>query len=326
MKNLIIGGSGFVGSRLILELGEDNCTNLDKNNSPFYSKITTIGDVRKLEEIIINTGNDTIVLLAAEHRDDVSPTSLYYDVNVEGTKNVLEAMDKAGVKNLIFTSSVAIYGLNKTNPDENHPEDPFNDYGKSKWQAEKVIREWYENAPEGKSVTIIRPTVIFGERNRGNVYNLLKQISSGKFMMIGQGQNKKSMAYVGNIVALIKERIEKAESGFFIFNYADKPDFSMTELVKVIEVKMNISVSKAKVPYWLGMLGGYCFDFLGLVTGKKLSISSVRVQKFCATTQFNADKVQVVFKAPFTLKEGLDKTLDHEFVNQKEDDILFYTE
>ena len=102
MKNLIIGGSGFVGSRLIMELGEGNSNNLDKNNSPFYSKITTIGDVRKLEEIIINTDNDTIVLLAAEHRDDVSPTSLYYDVNVEGTKNVLEAMDKAGVKNLIF--------------------------------------------------------------------------------------------------------------------------------------------------------------------------------------------------------------------------------
>ena len=326
MKNLIIGGSGFVGSRLILELGENNCNNLDKNNSPFYSKITTIGDVRKLEEIIINTDNDTIVLLAAEHRDDVSPTSLYYDVNVEGTKNVLEAMDKAGVKNLIFTSSVAIYGLNKLNPDENHPEDPFNHYGKSKWQAEKVIKEWYENAPDGKSVTIIRPTVIFGERNRGNVYNLLKQISSGKFMMIGKGQNKKSMAYVGNIVALIKDRIEKTESGLHIFNYADKPDFSMTELVKVIEAKMNISVPKAKIPYWLGMLGGYGFDFLSLVTRKNFSISSVRVQKFCATTQFNSDKVQVVFKAPFTLKEGLDNTLDHEFVNPKEDDILFYTE
>ena len=53
-------------------------------------------------------------------------------------------------------------------------------------------------------MTIIRPTVIFGEKNRGNVYNLLKQIASGKFLMIGKGQNRKSMAYVGNVVAFIK--------------------------------------------------------------------------------------------------------------------------
>ncbi len=137
-----------------------------------------------------------------------------------------------GVKNIIFTSSVAIYGLNKTNPDEKHPEDPFNHYGKSKWEAELVIKEWYDNDPIGKSITILRPTVIFGERNRGNVYNLLKQISSGRFMMIGKGQNKKSMAYVGNIVALIKNRLEKIEAGYHIFNYADKPDFSMVELTQ----------------------------------------------------------------------------------------------
>tara|TARA_B110000503_G_C7137087_1_gene409287 strand:+ start:1188 stop:2165 length:978 start_codon:yes stop_codon:yes gene_type:complete len=324
--NLIIGGSGFVGSSLIKELQDSNTVNLDKNPSPFYSKNTVIGDIRKVDEIKIPNCTNTVVLLAAEHRDDVSPDSLYYDVNVIGTKNVLEAMDKAGVKNLIFTSSVAIYGLNKLNPDENHPEDPFNHYGKSKWQAEKVINEWYENDSGGKSITILRPTVIFGERNRGNVYNLLKQISSGKFMMIGKGQNKKSMAYVGNIVALIKDRIQKNESGLHIFNYADKPDFSMTELVKVIESKMNILIPKAKIPYWIGMLGGYGFDFLAFVTRKKLSISSVRVQKFCATTQFDATKVKEVFEPPFSLKEGLDRTLENEFIQKKDDEILFYSE
>ena len=177
-KILVIGGSGFVGSRLISELDNIKCENLDKNKSPFYSKITTIGNITNIKEIKISKSISHVVLLAAEHRDDVSPISLYYDVNVEGTKNVLRAMDVAGVKNLIFTSSVAIYGLNKNNPNEYHKPDPFNHYGKSKLQAELVIKEWYENDSTNKSVTIIRPTVIFGERNRGNVYNLLKQISS----------------------------------------------------------------------------------------------------------------------------------------------------
>ena len=322
----IIGGSGFVGSFLIKELKNYKVGNLDKKPSPFFDNITVEGDIRNFDEIKIPKGTKSIVLLAAEHRDDVSPTSLYYDVNVQGTKNVLEAMDKSGVKNLIFTSSVAIYGLNKKNPDENHDQDPFNHYGKSKWEAEVVIKEWYENDPINKSVTILRPTVIFGERNRGNVYNLLKQISSGKFMMIGKGQNKKSMAYVGNIVALIKNRLEKSELGFSIFNYADKPDFSMVELTQTIEKKMKIKLPIIKIPYLLGMMGGYVFDFISVLSGKKFSISSVRVQKFCATTQFDSDKVHSSFKAPYTLKEGLDKTLEHEFINIKEDEVLFYSE
>jgi nucleoside-diphosphate-sugar epimerase len=323
---LTIGGSGFVGSFLIKELHNYKVGNLDKNPSPFFDNITVNGDIRNLDEIKIPMDTKSVVLLAAEHRDDVSPTSLYYDVNVQGTKNVLAAMDKSGVNNLIFTSSVAIYGLNKENPDENHPEDPFNHYGKSKWEAELVIKEWYENDSTNKSVTILRPTVIFGERNRGNVYNLLKQISSGKFMMIGKGQNKKSMAYVGNIVALIKDRLEKKELGYHVFNYADKPDFSMVELTKIIEGKMKIKLPSIKIPYLLGMMGGYGFDFISVLSRKKFSISSVRVQKFCATTQFDASKVHGVFKPPYTLEEGLNKTLEHEFINKQEDDILFYTE
>jgi len=326
MSITIIGGSGFVGSFLIKELQDYKVGNLDKNPSPFFDNITINGDIRNLDEIKIPEGTETIVLLAAEHRDDVSPTSLYYDVNVQGTKNVLDAMDKAGVKNIIFTSSVAIYGLNKTNPDEKHPEDPFNHYGKSKWQAELVIKEWYDNDPSGKSITIVRPTVIFGERNRGNVYNLLKQISSGRFMMIGKGQNKKSMAYVGNIVALIKNRLEKSEPGYHIFNYADKPDFSMTELTQLIEKKMNIKLSKYKIPLWIGMLVGYGFDLISLLLRKNLTVSSVRIKKFCATTQFDASKIHKIFNAPYSLREGLNKTLEHEFINKKEDDVLFYSE
>ena len=322
----IIGGSGFVGSRLMQELKKGTFRNLDKNPSKIFPSETKSCDIRKLESINLNPSIETVILLAAEHKDDVSPVSLYYDVNVKGTQNVLQKMDEAGIKHLVFTSSVAIYGLNKPNPEETHSADPFNHYGKSKWEAEQVIKEWYEKAPEGKSVTIIRPTVIFGERNRGNVFNLLKQISSGRFIMIGRGQNKKSMAYVGNVVAFIKDRIENEEPGYHVYNYADKPDFTMSELSSVIESKMSISIPKTSIPYWLGMLGGYGFDLLAMATRKKRSISSVRVKKFCATTQFDASKAHSVFKAPFTLEEGLNRTLEFEFLNPKKDDILFYSE
>ncbi|WPU24668.1 NAD-dependent epimerase/dehydratase family protein [Cedecea neteri] len=328
-KVLLIGASGFVGTRLLdTTLPDFAVQNLDKQQSHFYPEITTLGDVRDQETLNKTlSGYNTIVLLAAEHRDDVSPTSLYYDVNVQGTRNVLAAMEKNGIKNIIFTSSVAVYGLNKTNPDEGHPHDPFNHYGKSKLQAEEVLREWYQNSPDDRSLTIIRPTVIFGERNRGNVYNLLKQIASGKFAMVGGGNNYKSMAYVGNIVEFIKYKLANVQVGYEVYNYVDKPDLNMNQLVSEVEKSLNKKIPSVHFPYSLGMLGGFCFDMLSKFTGKKYAISAVRVKKFCATTQFDASKVHSCgFVAPYSLSQGLDRTLQYEFVHDKKDDITFVTE
>lgn len=327
-KIAVIGGSGFVGSRLIQEIGPEQCYNIDKKQSPFFPEITRIKNICETGlEDFLDRGIEQVVLLAAEHRDDVSPTSLYYDVNVEGTKKVLSAMDLLNIKQIVFTSSVAIYGLNKINPDENHQEDPFNHYGKSKWLAEESLRNWYYNDPENRTLTIVRPTVIFGERNRGNVYNLLNQISSGRFLLVGKGENKKSMAYVGNITSFLQYCLSLNKTGYQVYNYIDKPDLNMVELVSLVKNKMGRAKSALKIPYFLGILGGYCFDLLSWISGKKYSISSVRVKKFCATTQFNSTLAKESgFIAPFTLIEGLERTLEYEFQSKKQDSITFKTE
>lgn len=331
MNITMIGASGFVGTRLLgllKESGENyQLKNIDLQPSHFFNDLTIIGDVRNQEQMDKElAGSDIVILLAAQHRDDVSPISLYYDTNVGGMEKTLKAMEKNGVKRIIFFSSVAVYGLNKKNPDEDHPKDPFNHYGKSKWQAEQVLQEWHKTHPDW-NVNIIRPTVIFGERNRGNVYNLLKQISSGKFLMVGNGNNKKSMAYVGNIVAFVKYMIDKCTTDYNVFNYIDKPDFTMNDLVNHVEKVLGKHIPSTHFPYWLGMFGGYCFDLLAFITRKKLTISSVRVKKFCATTEFNATKVQKTgFKPPYTLGEGLARTLEFEFIHPRTDDITFKTE
>src|SRR5690606_35234869 len=144
----------------------------------------------------------------------------------------LDAMEKNDVRHIVFTSTVAIYGLNKVNPSEDKAADPFNHYGKSKWQAEELLQEWYSSHID-RNINIIRPTVIFGENNRGNVYHLLRQSASGKFMMIGKGNNKKSMAYIGNVVAFIRFLIEERQKvGYHVYNYVDKPDFTTNDLVR----------------------------------------------------------------------------------------------
>ncbi len=314
-KLLLIGASGFVGTRFLDLIGMDKCHNIDKAPSKRFNDITTIFDIRDNNlETVIPPSTETVVLLAAEHRDDVSPVSLYFDVNVKGTMNVLQAMDRVGIRNIIFTSSAAVYGLNKGNPDENHKPEPTSHYGKSKLQAEELLIRWQEKDPERRSLTIIRSAVIFGEDNRGNVYNLLNQISRGRFLMIGRGDNRKSMAYVGNVAAFINYCISTSKPGCRIINYVDKPDLSMNELLSQVEKSLDTTLPPIRLPYWMGRIGGIVFDSISVLTGKKFPITHSRIEKFCASTQLNASKAhENGFVAPFTLLEGLDRTLKSEF-------------
>lgn len=102
----------------------------------------------------------------------------------------------------------------------------------------------------------------------------------------------------------------------------------MTSLLGVIENSLNKKIPSARIPTWLGYLGGFVFDVFAWITRKKLAISSVRVKKFVATTQFDATKVHSSgFKAPYTLEEGLERTLNYEFLQERsDDDEVFYTE
>lgn len=319
MKILVTGGSGFIGTRLVKELldaGHD-VRIFDKAMSASYPDICLIGDIRDPDAVDRAVkGVDLVYNLAAEHKDDVRPISLYYEVNAGGAKILADACAANNVKSIIFTSSVAIYGLNVGTPSESTKPSPFNDYGRSKLQAEEALRLW-QDTDNSRNLTIIRPSVVFGEGNRGNVFNLVKQITSGNFVMVGNGNNKKSMAYVGNVAAFLSFLAcsPLSKSGVNVFNYTDKPDISMNELVAQVRSFMGRSSrSLPRFPYWFGLLGGTCFDIFSAVTGKRFPISSVRVKKFCADTTIAIDSLQKTgFCAPFTLNVGLDRFLSHEF-------------
>ena len=224
-------------------------------------------------------------------------------------------MDEYGIKNLVFRSSVAIYGLNKTNPDEVNQVDPFNHYGKSKWEAELVIKEWYEKNPEGKSVTIIRPTVIFGIGNRGNVFTLFKMISKGYFFSIGKGLNVKSLYYVENVAAFIYHLINNPSKGKRIFNYVDYPNLNLNQTVDHIASILKVPVRKFSLNFSLTYLLGFVLDLVSKITGIKFKLSKIRVKKYCANSMFLADRAFQEFNPPYSLEEGLEKTLKKEFLN-----------
>jgi nucleoside-diphosphate-sugar epimerase len=324
----VIGGSGFIGSRFCKLLVRGRFRIIDKSRGLCFPEETTVADVRSVDELenCIKKEGSILVNLAAEHRDDVVPLSLYDDVNVQGAKNLCLVATKKNVKTIIFTSSVAIYGFAPLGTDESGEVAPFNDYGRTKYEAEQVYKAWQAEDPLIRTLVIIRPTVVFGEQNRGNVYNLLRQIASGKFVMIGDGLNRKSMAYVGNVVAFIQHTLT-FKPGVHIYNYIDKPDFTMNELVSWVNKLLGKSTEiKFRLPYRLGLLIGKGFDLAAKVMGMKLPISAIRVKKFCSNSVYESAIHTSGFIPEFSMSEAVERTIRYEFLEKHEHEAVFYSE
>lgn len=326
----VIGGSGFIGTRLVARLLKSKNLKIkiiDKAASKCFPDLVSLGNICSLGELRdLIPKNSIIINLAAEHRDNVRPLDLYDAVNVGGAHNLCLMAKEKGVNRIIFTSSVAIYGFAPIGTDEQGKPAPFNDYGRTKLEAEQIFKAWQAEAPQERALVIIRPTVVFGEQNRGNVYNLLRQIAVGKFIMIGDGKNRKSMAYVENVAAFIEFGI-KLPAGVHIYNYIDKPDFSMNSLVgninKILGRPQNI---RFRLPYIFGYMVAKSFDLMSLFTGRQFSISSIRVKKFCANSVYNSAVDKTGFLAPVPLETALEKTIRHEFIEKHEDEPLFFSE
>lgn len=311
----ILGGSGFIGTRLA-SLLRDMRQELrigDIRPSEAFPDVSTECDVCRADSVMRFVHDaGAIVNLAAEHRDDVRPLSLYHRVNVEGAVNVCEAARAAGIQRIVFTSSVAVYGFQAHPVAEEGPFAPFNEYGKTKFEAERIYREWAAEDPS-RTLVLIRPAVVFGEGNRGNVYNLLHQIASGRFLMVGSGNNVKSMAYVGNVAAFLVH-VLALNRGVHTFNYVDGPDMSTRDLVAHIRRCLGKAKDAPRIPKALAMSGGHVLDVVARLSGRTFPISAIRVRKFCESTQFRAERAQQIgFAPPSTLSEGLARTIQYEF-------------
>lgn len=326
-KITVIGGSGFVGTNFCKKLADRqvNFEIIDIKPSHQFPEKSKIADVRDIDSLRATVSGDIVVNLAAVHRDDVRDKSEYYRTNVEGAAHVSQVCSEKGITKIIFTSSVAVYGFAEPGTDETGVINPFNEYGRTKYQAEEKLRAWH--AEGNNELIIVRPTVIFGEGNRGNVFNLLSQIASGKFVMVGSGLNRKSMAYIGNIVAFLEKCVE-ADKNYAVYNYVDTPDFDMNTLVRQVRVSLKGKDSIGpRLPYWLGLMMGYVADAVTTVSGKNLPLSSIRVKKFCSSTAFASAKNKLDnFEPPYSLQEGIERTLLSEFILPDPKREIFFTE
>jgi GlcNAc-P-P-Und epimerase len=310
----VIGGSGFIGTWLVealLDQGRE-VRIIDIEPSERFPELVVQADVRDRVALLAACRDcDVLYNLAAEHRDDVRPPERYHQVNVEGALNTCAVAEELGIERIVFTSSVAVYGLPDGEADESAPPRPFNDYGRTKLEAEAAFRSWAERSPR-RSLGIVRPTVVFGPGNRGNVYVLLQQIASGRPVMIGNGANRKSMAYVGNVADFLVHALN-FESGVHVCNYVDKPDVDMRSLIVLVQQTLGTNGS-LRIPYAVGLMAGLGFDLAARLTGRRFPISAVRVRKYAASTRFAADRVLASgFQPAHSLHDALIDTVRHEF-------------
>jgi nucleoside-diphosphate-sugar epimerase len=326
---VVVGGSGFIGTRLckLLALQDVPFRILDKAPSVAFPQHVSMVDVRSVDDLRSATPDvEVLINLAAEHRDDVRPRILYDEVNVQGAKNLCEVAREKNIRKIVFTSSVAVYGFAPFATEESGTINPINDYGRTKAEAEQVFRNWQSEDPVNRTLIIVRPTVVFGEQNRGNVYNLLRQIASGGFVMIGNGENRKSIAYVENVAAFLLHSLT-LPAGIRVCNYVDKPDFTMNSLIAHVRQLMGITDGASiRLPYTMGLLTANVFDLASLLTGKCFAISSIRVKKFCANSVYETSAEKFGFVPPFVMSDALDRTIRHEFFEDNRHEAVFFTE
>ena len=315
MKLGVSGGSGFIGQYIIETLQKNNTAKLQKiidlEKPHFSGNFDFIhGDIRSKK--LIDTfckDLDYVIHLAASHHDFGVSDDEFFDVNEKGTQCLLEAMDKNQVKNLIFYSSVAVYGKANQSVDETTNPMPDSPYGASKLAAEKKIIDWVKKG-ESRKAFIIRPTVVIGARNKANMYFLIDQIYKKRYLFhFGNGTNIKSLTYVKNLVDftifLLLNGFNTVEK-YEIFNYIDYPQLDFNKTVSIIHREMGKPEPRIRIPLTLALTLSKIFDLAIAVTGKNLPISSARLRKTAAQTKFETERVsEWNFFPKWSTEEGL---------------------
>ena len=325
MKVLITGGTGFIGRYFTSELMALGHQVVVYDMHPFEDGVPAVdvaavkyvqGDIRDVAAMTTAmSGCDAVLHLAAAHHDFGITEATFEDVNVDGARKLCHAMDKNGIDNACFFSSVAIYGEAKPPVSENAPANAVLPYGKTKHGAEGVFREWVasgETDAKKKRCLTIRPTVTFGMGNFANMFTLIKQIDKNRFLPVGAGTNIKSLSYVENTVdATLKLWLEPKHEldAYTPFNYVCKPDMASGEIAEIIYEALGKKPPGFKVPYWFARLLALPLDIVIAITGKNLPVSGARIKKMAkAQTQYESKAIRDAgFEQKIPLREGIEK-------------------
>lgn len=310
---LITGASGFIGSHFRNYLTRQKIVNLDLVE-PAHDALSQFvkGDIRIASDIrraVHGKNIKSIISLAAKHHDFGIGHDEYFDTNEEATQTLCEVAAEHGIKEIIFFSSVAVYGIREEISTEAMEPSPDGPYGASKLAGERVLAKWVEEDPSRK-VVIMRPALVFGPNNMANMFNLIRQIDSGLYFHLGKADNIKSIAYVENVVKATLFLKERMKPGIAVYNYADEPQLTSRQIGTIIAELLDKKI-RITVPKIFGILMGIPFDVLIKISGKNLPVSSTRIKKLATQTYHSGQKIfSEGFKPSFSSIEGLKKMVE----------------
>lgn len=255
MKILVTGGCGFTGSALVLRLLEDGHQVRALDYKPGIRDAMlkeagaeviygTVTDPQAVRQAV--TGCDVVQHLAAAFRELDVPESFYDDVNVNGTRHVMEASQQAGVKKVVYCSTQGVHG-HITNPpgDENSPIAPADYYQKTKYEGEVVVREYMK---KGMKATIIRPTAIYGPGDPERFFMIFRKVKKGFFPMFGSGKTFYHPVYIDNLTDAFVLAMDLNKGNGETYIIADDEYVPIRELVERVAKAMDTTVKIQHLP------------------------------------------------------------------------------
>ena len=310
MNYIITGGTGFIGTHLtnlILEkYPEAQVWNLDivkpgtpnpvvKNYKPAVREGEMLGstyvecDVRKpIGELPFTpTPEDVIFNFAAVHRTPGHEDIEYFETNIRGAENICAFAERYGIKQIVFTSSIAPYGASEQLKTEETLPTPNTPYGVSKLVAEKIHIAWQKGG-EGRKLTIVRPGVVFGRGENGNFSRLYWGIRKHTFAYPGRKDTIKACVYVKELVRFILWNVEKRETPFDIFNCTFEPAYTIEQIVTAMKKVTGLTRSVPYIPNSIIMPMAVCAKMVGSPMG----ICPARVKKLQISTEICGKKMK----------------------------------
>ena len=224
---------------------------------------------------------DAIFNLAAVHREPGHRPQEYFDTNLSGAENVCAWASKVGCETLVFTSSISPYGPSEERKTETSIPTPETPYGSSKVAAEQIHLDW-QAGQKGRKLLVLRPGVVFGPGEGGNVTRLVRSLVQGYFVYVGNRKTVKAAGYVKELCLVTMfglEAVSEADSHRLLINFTMNPPPTIEQIVDAIlkVIGKNRRPLSVPRPVLLGL--SYPFLTLELMFGIKLPINPVRVRK-----------------------------------------------
>lgn len=305
MKNcaIIFGGSGFIGSFFTSFLLENG--NFDRIIIYDFESIESKGKKFRIQqfcslpkdvvEFILGDVRNPIVIpeistckvrlianFAAIHREPGHEDYEYFETNLLGAENVCKFANVIGCDNLIFTSSISPYGVSESVKDESTLPIPVTAYGSSKLAAEKIHQIWQAKDMHNRRLVIVRPGVVFGPGEGGNVSRLIKAVIHRYFFFMGNESTRKAGVYVKELCNamwwVLQEQRKNGET-ISLFNMSMNPGPSIGEYVKAVCKTQGIKRYVPTVPYKVLIGISYVIDAIARPLGIKHPFSPVRIRK-----------------------------------------------